>query len=323
MKTRKNTKTILLILIFFVVTTSISFSFFDWNKEEESNENTNIFNFKWITNEHINVEKWVFAKTNIKAPGGIVFLDGYLYVTDKVSNTIVVLDKDGNFKRNSLESNLYLFEPSIIKTDGEHLYVIDSGYNQLKIISKDFELIHSINLPAMYLGDQYWDLELISEKIYLTAASPIIEATGIFELDKNGTVHQFGKKFVGYLSNFGGLLMAINAMEYFDGRFENNQQIRGVESGRNGLFQVSDDDFIKKFSYVNEYTPLDFLLVNKQIYVFSNTGSCLDKYTLEGQYLETLLELEYKDVYIQLESMDDSILLVRPTEDIIYKIDLN
>ncbi len=321
MKIKTNLKAIALIIMLFILITTFSFSFFEWNNKDE--EMLDISSLKTINNEKINIEKWTFEKTSVKAPAGIVFLGDFIYVTDKDSDAIVVLDKNGDFKRDSTESNLYLFEPTVIKTDGEFLYVIDSGYNQLKILSQNFDLINSINLPGLYLGDQYWDLEIIEEKIYLTAGTPIIETTGIFELNKAGTVHQFGKKFVGYLSNFSGDLMAINAMEYFEGEDETGQYVRGVQAGRNGLFEVNGDEFEKKFAYVSQYTPLDFLLVNNYIYVFSGAGSNIDKYSVDGQYLETVLNLDYADFYVQLESMNNSILLIRPTEDIIYKIDLN
>ncbi len=315
------TKVIIYVLVLFVFITSLSFSFFEWNNKDEEMPDT--FSLKTINNEKINIEEWTFEKTSVKAPAGIVFLGDFIYVTDKDSDAIVVLDKNGDFKRDSSESNLYLFEPTVIKTDGEFLYVIDSGYNQLKILSQNFDLINSINLPGLYLGDQYWDLEIIEEKIYLTAGTPIIETTGIFELDKAGTVHQFGKKFVGYLSNFSGDLMAINAMEYFEGEDETGQYVRGVQAGRNGLFEVNEDKLKKRYEYVRKYTPLDFLLVDDHIYLFSGSRSNLDKYTTDGQYIETILNLEYADYYVQLESMGDSILLVRPTEDIFYKIDIN
>lgn len=308
------------ILTLFVFATTLSFSFLAWDKKSDVPD---VFSLKRKLDEKINYEKWSFERTHVKEPGGIVFFNGCLYVTDKESDTIVVLDSKGNFKTNSLESNLYLLEPTVIKTDGEFLYVIDSGYNQLKVLSREFNLIQSVNLPAVYRGMQYWDLEIIGERIYLTAKSATKEKMVIFELDEKEEFKEIGECFVGYLCNFNGELMAINSLEFFKGKDESGLQISGLQSGRNGIFKVSESGLKLEFEFVKGYTPLDFLFLDDYLYVFSRAFSSLDKYTLEGQYMETLLKFDKIEAFVQFESIENSILLTFPAEKAIYKIDLN
>ena len=309
MKTRINFKTIMFPLTVFILISSFSVAFG--------------IGIKIKVNENIVTEKWGSEKTHVKVPGGIVFLDDFIYATDKEEGTIVVLDREGNFQNQSSADDLFLIEPTIIKTDGKLLYVIDSGINQLKIVTKNFELLKSINLPVLFPGFNYWDLEIIDKKIYLSSNLLLEEYAAIYELDENGTVHKISKGFIGYLSNFSGELMAANSLEYFKGENENGLEEEGGKSGKNSLFKVTDYELKLEFEYLSKYMPLDFLLVNDFIYVFSGAYKNLDKYTTDGQYVETLLQLVYTDIFIQLALCDNSILVAVPFKKAIYKVNIN
>jgi hypothetical protein len=295
----------------------ISFFIFRWNENPEETENE-VNDFKLVINEDVAVEKWTFEKTGVTEPGGIVFLDDHLFVTDKASNTIVILDEEGNYMRKSSDNGLNLINPTIIKTDGESLYVIDSGNNQLKILSKNFDLINSIDLPVLDRSSEYWDLEVIDENIYLSSFTAYGEDAVIYRLEKNGTIHKIGEKFIGYLSNSNDELMAENSLEFYGSAGE-----QGGKTGKNSLFKVINEELKKEFDYVNGYMPLDFLFYADHIYVFSAALASLDKYTTDGHYIETLLKEDDSDIYVQLESFDNSILLSYPSEKAIYKIDIN
>lgn len=277
-----------------------------------------LFDFKMILNEDIEVEKWTFEKTGVTEPGGIVFLDGHLFVTDIASNTIVILDREGNYMRKSSDDGLNLINPTIIKTDGETLYVIDSGNNQLKILSKNFDLINSIDLPVLDKSSEYCDLEIIDENIYLSSFTAYGGDAVIYRLEKNGTVHKIGEKFIGYLSNSNDELIAENSLEFYK-----NSEGQGGKTGKNSLFKVSNEQLKKEFDYVSGYMPLDFLFHDDHIYVFSAGLASLDKYTTDGHYIETLLKFDDSDIFVQLESFDNSILLSYPIKKAIYKIDIN
>lgn len=290
----------------------LSFFIFRWN------ENNEISDFKMIVNEDIEIEKWTFEKTGVTMPGGIVFLDDHLFVTDKASNTIVILDREGNYMRKSSDDGLNLINPTIIKTDGETLYVIDSGNNQLKILSKNFDLINSIDLPVLDRSNEYCDIEIINENIYLSAIKAHGGDAAIYRFKKNGTVHKIGEKFIGYLSNSNNELMAENSLEFYGSSAK-----QGAKSGKNSLFKVSNEELKKEFDYVSGYMPLDFLFHDDHIYVFSAGLASLDKYTTDGHYIETLLKEDDSDIFVQLESFDNSILVSYPIKKVIYKIDIN
>jgi len=307
----------LTLLILIVV---LSFFIFRWNENKENPEEAvnEVYDFKFVINEDVAVEKWTFEKTGVTEPGGIVFLDDHLFVTDKASYTIVILDREGNYMRKNSDNDLYLINPTIIKTDGESLYVIDSGNNQLKILSENLDLINSINLPVLDRSSKYWDLEIIDENIYLSSITAYVGDAVIYRLEKNGTIHKIGEKFIGYLSNSDDELMAENSLEFYK-----SSGGQGAKSGKNGLFKVSNEQLKKEFDYVSGYIPLDFLFYDNHIYVFSAALASLDKYTTDGHYIETLLKFDDSDIFVQLESFDDSILLSYPSEKAIYKIDIN
>jgi hypothetical protein len=298
----------------------LSFFIFRWNENKENPEEAvnEISDFKMILNEDIAVEKWTFEKTGVTVPGGIVFLDDHLFVTDKASNTIVILDREGNYMRKNSDDGLNLINPTIIKTDGESLYVIDSGNNQLKILSENLDLINSIDLPVLDKNSKYWDLEIINENIYFSSIKAQRGAGVIYRLGKNGTIHKIAEKFIGYLSNLNDELMAENSLEYYESAGD-----QGGKSGKNSLFKVSNEQLKKEFDYVSGYIPLDFLFYDNHIYVFSAALASLDKYTTDGHYIETLLKFDDSDMLVQLESFDNSILVSYPSEKVIYKIDIN
>ena len=279
--------------------------------------------YDFFVNENIEIDKWTIQSTYISHPIGITFLDGFLYVTDKKANNIVVLDNKGNFQHKSLESELFLIDPTIIDTDGKLLYIVDSGNNQLKILTKNFEIIQSINLPTLTPGVEYWDLEVIDDKIYLSSNSLLEENAVIYKLDKTGSVKRIGKEFIGYISDYKGKLMAVNSFEYYKGENEDGHLVEGGVTGINSLFKVINDGSLKQiFKYVDNYIPLDFLCTDKYYYVFSAAFAHLDKYTLDGQYLETVIKFDESDLFIQLEVVDNSILIAYPIKKTIYKINL-
>ena len=148
------------------------------------------------------------------------FLDEYIYVTDKTTGTIVVLDKEGNFQRQSSKDELSLSEPTVIKTDGKLLYVIDSGNNQLKVLTTDFELVKSLDLidsdPNTFSTPNIkeWDFEIIDEKIYLAMFSLFDDNAMVYELNENNEFKKIADGFVGYLANFNDELMAVNSFEF-------------------------------------------------------------------------------------------------------------
>lgn len=275
-------------------------------------------------NEKIVIEQWGSEKTQVVRPRGITVLDDYIYVTDKKSNSIIVLDKNGTFQHQSSEDELFLLKPTIINTDGESLYVIDSGNNQLKIVSKEFELLQAFNLPVSSTGDEYWDLEVVDEKIYLSSHTAGEDEAVICEFNKGGIVNKIGKSFVGHLSEFNDKLMAIQSFECYSTTDRNGHVEDGWESGKNGLFKVADDELIPEFDFEDKYGPLDFLYINDYIYVFSCATVSIDKYTRDGQYIETVLALDMRDfdIFVQLTSYDDVILVAYPKTKSIYKIEL-
>jgi hypothetical protein len=298
------------------------FCFFGWF--EKKDQEFNLYNFRPKINEKINFEKWTSEKTNIRMSDGITFLGDYLYITDKEANTIVVLDKEGNFQNSSLKSDLFLIEPSVLKTDGKFLYVIDSGNNQLKIVSQDFKLIKSINLPVLEPWSSYQDLEIIDNEMYLSTNAPKKEEAAIYRIDNyDNKIYKFSERFIGYLSNFKNELMAVNSLEYFERKNEKGMKQVGGESGKNSLFKVIDDELETEFAFMDKYAPLDFLLIDDYIYVVSSALANLDKYTIDGQYVETILDLEYIGNYTHIESMNNSILVICQSEKAIYKIDLD
>ena len=307
MKTMKNSKIMMFSLTVFILISSFSIAFGE-----------GIETFRAKVNENIVTEKWGSEKTHVTVPGGIVFLDDFIYVTDKEEGTIVVLDREGNFQNKSSADDLFLIEPTVIKTDGESLYVIDSGINQLKILSKNFELLKSIKLPEPFSRAEYWDFEIIDKKIYLSSESLFKTDMAIYELNKSGMTNKITHGFIGYLSNFNGELTAVNSLVHYK-----NANTQGAKSGKNSLFKVKDDKLKSEFKFVDRYIPLDFLLADNYIYVFSAAAAGIDKYTADGQYVETLLQFEEPDLFVQLTLCNNSILLAFPFEKAIYKIDLN
>jgi len=272
-------------------------------------------------NDTIVTEEWDSNKTHVTEPRGITFLDGNIYVTDMKAGSIVVLDRNGNFQYQSSDSELFLFEPTVIKTDGKLLYVIDSGNYQLKILSKDLELIEVVKLPDKYPEMNYWDLEIVDEKIYLTPSSMFEEYTAIYELGKSGELYKKSQEFFGYFSVFNNELMVVNSFETYK-KEEYGIETIGGKSGKNSLYRMINDELKQEFEFVNKYAPLDFIRIGNFIYVVSSANRSLDKFTADGRYIETLFIMDKTGLFVQLEYVDDSILIVFPTKKTIYKVNI-
>jgi flagellar basal body-associated protein FliL len=290
-------------------------------------------NFKQTINENISFEKWGSQRTLIEVPGGITYLDGHLYVTDKEAGKIVVLDKNGIFLRQSTSNNLKLIEPTTIKTDGELLYVLDSGDTRLKILTKDFELVKSMYYSFSEKASKmlYWDLEVIEGKIYVTSFSMLEEEAVFYQYDESAenVKHFASDGFLGYLSTFNGQLMAVNSLEFTIFKTQDGTvfPVKSAFSGKNSLFKVNgfygfkpEDQLKEEFGFVDGYIPLDFLLLDNYIYVFSGATASLDKYSIDGQYIETVLNLDDTGLFVQMTSYDNVILIANPQKRSIYKV---
>jgi hypothetical protein len=320
LKRKKYFKTIMLVFTTFIILSSVSFVFLGCEERTEEHQKSDL---KIHINEDITVEKWSVDKTNVVDPNGIVLLNGALFVTDKEKDSIVVLDEDGNYIRDSLENELFLLNPTVIKTDGNYLYVIDSGMNQIKILSQEFDLVRCINLPSLDQSSDYWDLEVINENIYLSCITSAGEDAIIYELGKNDVIQKMGDKFIGYISEFNNELMAANSLEYFEGRTEKGLKSEGGKTGKNNMYEMLNNELKIKFEYAYGYIPLDFIFLDDYIFSFSAAYASLDKYTMDGQYVETLLKLDFSRLFIQLESVDNCILITCPAEKAIYKVVLD
>jgi hypothetical protein len=292
--------------------------------------------YKKNNNESISYEKWGAGKTLVSEPSGITILDDQIYVTDKLSGTIVVLDKNGRFLKKSTKSNLFLAKPTLIKTDGELLYVVDSEALKLKVISKDFELIKSVKLPyEEFFGDWdyvkiyldadeiFWDLEIIEQSVYLANQGVIEEFSKIYELTENDTFQERIGGFCGYISDCHGELMAVNTFMFGYTKLEHkNYAAKGMKSDKNYLYKVKDDALKSEFRFVDKYTPLDFLFLDDFIYVFSGSTVGLDKFSKDGEFVETVLNLDVYDssLNVQLATYDNIILIAYPEKKSIYKV---
>lgn len=257
---------------------------------------------------------------SVLSPYGIVAFNGQTIVADRENHCVFVLDSMNNIvkKIGSIGSGENEFcEPTGITQDENHVYVLDAGNSQIKILDKDLDFSDSIQLPILdhhQGGYRYIDIACTSDgTIYVSNNSPGQNDARILML--NGEkVEKLPLNFNGFLTSAGNSIYAASQLEPYT-----SQGLEGAASGVSYLYEIKKDKWELKFTYPNKYVPCDILFQNNAIMTMSYTWGRIDRINIEEKKITGIATIQIGDLnsYISL-SPSNEILITSGSEQTIY-----
>lgn len=267
------------------------------------------------------IETFEAPNLHLKRPMGITTLDDYVLICDADANDIVVFDKNLNFVQRigtlGINQGEFIF-PSNIQTYNNDLYVLDTGNNRVQVLDSEYNFKNEYKLLSLnsQQGDFYKDMQVLSpEHFYFTTVS-FGENADIFEFNNN-EISSLGNTFWGCIENTGEKMFAINTLQIID---NSNSNFSAV-SGENFLYTIEHDKIEEKCSLPNKYTIADFEIIENEIYALSTFWHRIDKFTLDGEYIETIAELDELNYDAFMTVDENNIFYVTDSKKLkVYKI---
>lgn len=258
--------------------------------DQTKNETEYLENFEFQENIQYDLETIIDKDSNLQTPEGIVCYNDALYVADKGADTIKKYDLNGKLileigKTGNAEGEL--LSPSALAIDQNgNIYVAEEGNYRIQMFNKDGDSQQCIELSDLKKKkvNDFLDLEVDKEgTLFLTLRSYKEDVCRLY-LIKEGEVSTTTKSISGILGS--------NKEKTNVFYFQSNKWEDGFLYSDAGYLGVIENDTIKKLALLPEsYGARDAVVYDNCIYAFSSYCT-LDRFTLEGKYLETVYSTE-------------------------------
>lgn len=267
----------------------------------------------------------VIRNREIKKPTGIAITDTNILVSDAEKHCIHVLNLDGTYI-SSFGSigmgNGSFFRPAGLAWQDNKLYVVDSRNCRVQVFAEDFSFVKSYALTKIDKDEPYNHIAVSSDgEIYVTATTGISQYAHIYHIHPQDAYQSLiGNNIMGIVCNSDeGILFAENK------EIHHEADTVVQRTGHNKLFSIAGEEMreIRELPY--KYCPMDMMYRDGFLYTFSFRYNMLDKYTPEGNYVETLLSLPdeyepYKFFAMAYNEKDSSFYLTYPGKGCILRI---
>ena len=246
--------------------------------------------FEFQENIQYELKELIGEDDKLQTPEGIACYEDLLYVADKDADTIKKYDLNGKLlseigKTGNAEGEL--LSPSALAVDQKgNVYVAEEGNYRISIFNKEGKFQRSIELAELKekKENDFYDLEVNKDgTIFLTLES-IEESVCNLYVIKDGEIKSTTKSVSGVF----GTNKDKSEIFYFQSRRWEDEALYSDT----GYLGVIEKDNIKKLAALPEgYGARDTIVYDNCIYAF-NEFCTLDRFTLEGKYLETVFSTE-------------------------------
>ena len=299
-----------------IVFLTFSFILISCQKQEERNVIVPI-----VKNSKFVEQNFIDFKEKIK-PSGICILNDNVIVCEKEKHRLGVYDKQGRLikyigKLGDGESEFV--EPECITIHKDKVLVLDAGNNTVKIFSQNLDFIKKINLEALdhfQAGYRYIDIAVDSEdRIYVSTDSVGIEDAYIYIIE-DGKIEKGDSPFVGYLSEYNGIVYAINSLELY-----RKADKEGGISGKNYFYALNGKKIKKLGELPYKILASDFCILNDTIYLNSGAWNQLVTCDMEGKLKKSIIEFHESAVERYIIPIEEQEFLISDSKNnIINKI---
>lgn len=237
------------------------------------------------------IDESVFQSAEFREPAGIAFVSEQVIIADSGSNCLFVFDENGEYSKKigSIgKGPLQFFSPTSICYQDGLLYVLDARNNRIQVLDDQFSYARSFELTPIDSEISYKDIVVgYDGDIYVTSAYSVKQYAHIYRIDtKTETQYQIGTDVIGSLTiTDSGTLLFANSYEI---THEKGSTV--AKSGSNYLYDIKDNKLHMIAELPYKYATQDFLHSGENLYALSLGYASLDKFSLDGDYIETLYE---------------------------------
>jgi len=221
---------------------------------------------------------------NLKSPKAMVCVGDSLYVVNKGGNSVLQYSKDG-----SLQKTINGFwNPVAIAHQEKEIYVANENDGKIRVMDEDGNILKDYyveKLNQIYLS--VLDIEADEDNIYLSVVADTKESLSIYQIRKeDGEVSKIGESCMGILCRDSeNRIYFAQTYEFIEG-----DGYTGYESGESSLYCISDGRMQEIVKFPEPYTPLDMVVYEGKLYIYSGSLAQVDVWDLQGNYEKTLLE---------------------------------
>lgn len=277
-------------------------------------------------------EDWVVVEhtcqdLGIDQPMGIAYDNGRIFICDSEENTIKIFDDEFNFLYSigstGNEMGCFLNPSDITILDGK-AYVLDSGNNRLQIMDMEGVPVaskHLLNLSAAH-NKYYSHLAVTSPSEFAFTVQDIGESAKIYWWN-GGDIESIYSPFMGSIYSEDGKIYAINLYEFTKMSIEHTV----AESGENSLLIFNDGALEAETMLPYMYSTADFAVLNDQLFVLSSLWNRLDRFDLQGNYIETIAQFSFDldkpvkyDSYMAIDQKNSKFYITVKENSMIYEV---
>jgi len=257
----------------------------------EKDEEKALENFRFNETKTYDISDFIDETSGLKTPQGIVYAADALYVADEDNDCINKYDKEGNLLSvfgGTGNGDGELLSPVALATDlDENIYVAEKGNLRIQVFDKNGKLVKCINLNKLKQNkiSELFDIDVSdNDTIYLTVKTYEKDKCKLYAI-KDDKVLSLEKEISGVL----GTDSTKEHMAYIQSyKWEN-----GYLVGATGYIGMLESDKIRYLNTLpNKYSASDVVIYNNFIYAYSSGYATLDKFSMEGNYIETIFSQE-------------------------------
>lgn len=259
--------------------------------EEISGKNSALVNLKDVYKSRYTFEVW--EADGVEAPQGILCSEEDILISDGENDCLILCDYEGNvIKSIGMTGNgkTEFINPGAIAAYNDEIYVIDRGNQRIQIFDKDLNYIDEIKLKDTRSSDPDYVPAMLAvneEGVYVSGYSlndPVVDKyTG-------GERTEIGENFLGTVSVHDGQVYFINSMVRFYDKKE--KTFGAVTSGPEYLMSIKGNELVRQQELPNGFGISDFIMDDDGIVCISNTGCSVYRLGPDGQYEETIANIE-------------------------------
>ncbi|GAA0365886.1 NHL repeat-containing protein [Bacillus horti] len=255
------------------------------------------------TNHEVNINR-IFAEeysieeleleVELKEPRGLTMIGDDLIIVDSGNNRLLRINKSGKLVQTIGETghgNGEFLNPVAVAVDEQFIYVADSGNSRVQKLTMDGSFIEDWKIEGLQnftITNRMLDIEVdANQNIYLSVLSLNNKLSKVHILNSGGKVSTIGKDSIGYLGIENNQLFFVSILERID---------RDTLEGRNNqVFEIIDGKMVNKKSLPTSYSPADLTFYNEQMYMFSRGYQAIDRFNLDGDYIDSIWRREITD----------------------------
>lgn len=253
----------------------------------ESDAKKMLENFEFIESDSYKKDIFLDASRSLEEPQGIACTESGIYVVDKKRDSIELYSYEGVLIDSIGEtgnSEGQLLSPTAIAVDKDNtLYVAEEGNKRITCYDKEYNFLkcYYLNEIVKDKSARILDIEVDNDKtIYCTIASYDKKVCGLYRI-KDGKVERHGNSISGML----GTNKEFSEIKYVQRYKWDNE---GIMSATGYIGSIQENKIIRQGELPKGYSATDILIYNNDIYLFSGGYNTFDKFTMDGQYIETV-----------------------------------